>query len=232
VELAPNLYAVDFGGRVRAYLYRAGGAFTLIDTGIAGRASLILAEVKRAGASPSDITRIAAHCHRDHTGNLAELRRLTGARTFAGRDDAPFIRGEAVAPEPQLTEAEQAIAETLAGGMPEAPPCDVDTELDDGDQIDLGSTPASVIHLPGHTRGSIAVYVPAARILFTGDAIASLGGGRLIVGQFNIDPALALASLERLAGLEVDVVCLGHGNPLRSRASQTLQAFLDGIKNP
>ncbi len=231
MEIALNLHAVDFGGRVWAYLYRTAGSFTLIDTGIAGRAQLVLAELKRAGASPADVRRIVAtHCHRDHTGNLAELRKLTGAQTYAGRFDTPFIRGDTAVPDPDLTGPERAIVDAVAGGIPDAPPAEIDVELEDRDEINLGATVARVVHLPGHTPGSIALYIPAARILFTGDAIAALGNGPLIVGPFNVDSGQARASLQKLAGLAAGIVCFGHGPPLARDAVGVFQTFLGEIR--
>ena len=75
----------------------------------------------------------------------------------------------------------------VAGGIPDAPFAIVDRDVGDGDEISLGSgAPAEVIHVPGHTAGSISVYVPKRGIVFTGDAAASMNG-RPIVGVFNVD---------------------------------------------
>ena len=70
---------------------------------------------------------------------------------------------------------------------------------------------------PGHTRGSIAIYLPKRRLLFSGDAAVSalgLGPPSGPFGLFNEDRTAARASFRRLAELEFDVACFGHGKPL------------------
>src|SRR5437867_5822071 len=181
MEVAPGVHAVDFDGRVWAYLYSEGSRFTLIDAGIAGRLELIEHTLDEIGAKLSDIHQIVVtHFHRDHTGTLAELQRLTGARTLAHELDAAVIRGEAEAPEPVLSGTELAMFEHLTKGIPAAPPATVDVELSDGDHIDLDGG-ARVVHVPGHTAGSIVLHLVDRQLLFTGDASASING-RPIVG--------------------------------------------------
>ena len=98
------------------------------------------------------------------------------------------------------------------------PPGLVDRELQDGDEIDLDGG-ASVVHVPGHTAGSIAVYLPGRRLLFSGDAAVADPEGRLMVGVFNVDTQQARESFRRLAALDVDVACFGHGKPYDRDAS-------------
>lgn len=93
--------------------------------------------------------------------------------------------------------------------------------LEAGDAIDLGDRAFEVLHLPGHTRGSIGLWEDAAGILFTGDAA--------YVGDplgFD-DPAAAGASLEAMAALPVRIVHGGHnrsfdGSELRDLVRTTL----------
>lgn len=218
MEVAPGIHAVDFNGRVWAYLYRGGSRFTLIDAGIAGRLELIEQALQEIGANLADIHQIiVTHFHRDHTGTLAELQRLTSARTFAHQLDAAVVRGEAEAPAPVLSDTEQAMYDHLAKDIPDAPPGTVDVELSDGDHIDLDGG-GRVVHVPGHTAGSIALHLPERKLLFTGDASASING-RPIVGVFNVDPEQAKRSFQRLAGLDFEVACFGHGPAVISEAS-------------
>jgi glyoxylase-like metal-dependent hydrolase (beta-lactamase superfamily II) len=81
-----------------------------------------------------------------------------------------------------------------------------------------------VVGAPGHTAGSIAVHLPAHRILLTGDSIARAPDGRVILGPFNVDRNLAIASLRQLAELDVDVACFGHGDPVLSGATAELRS--------
>jgi glyoxylase-like metal-dependent hydrolase (beta-lactamase superfamily II) len=220
MRITPNLWGIDFQGRVWAYLYRDADGFTLIDAGIAGHLDLVEAALTHAGASLTDLKQVVlTHCHRDHAGTVAELQSRTQSPALAHTLDAPYVRGDAAVPDPILSDAERALFEQVATGIPDAAPAAVHRELIDGDTLDIGGG-AQVVHVPGHTPGSIAIYLPAARLLFTGDAAASLG--HPIVGVFNIDPAAARDSFRRLAALDFDTAAFGHGPPI---TDATAEAF-------
>lgn len=68
----------------------------------------------------------------------------------------------------------------------------------------------------------IALHLPAHKVLSTGD-IAAEYEGDVILGVFNLDRVTALASLRRLADLDVETACFGHGEPLMENASARLQ---------
>jgi len=76
----------------------------------------------------------------------------------------------------------------------------------------------TIIATPGHTPGQVAVWLEADRVLIAGDALAS-HDGRPMVGMFNSEPAVAAASARRLADLDVEIACFGHGQPLRGALS-------------
>jgi len=215
MEVVPGVYGVDFGGRVWSYIVEGGDGLTLIDAGIAGQLNVLSEFLGDIGARPEDVNRIIlTHFHRDHVGLAAELRDLTGAQVIAHKAEAAVIAGREPAPEPHLTAPEELIFERVAGGIPDAPFAIVDREVGDGDEISLGSgAPAEVIHVPGHTAGSISVYVPKRGIVFTGDAAASMNG-RPMVGVFNVDGEEARRSFSRIGQLGAETACFGHGEPV------------------
>lgn len=99
----------------------------------------------------------------------------------------------------------------------------------DGDVIDLGDRPLRIIHIPGHTPGSIAILDETARILFGGDTVQEdseifmFGPGR--------DLKLYVSSLEKLSDMvnKFDTVLACHGKiPL---TSETLEKLLTGSKS-
>jgi glyoxylase-like metal-dependent hydrolase (beta-lactamase superfamily II) len=90
----------------------------------------------------------------------------------------------------------------------------------DGDRLGWQrDTP--IIATPGHTAGHISVLFERDRVLVAGDALAS-HDGRPMVGVFNANPAAATATARRLATLDIDAACFGHGEPLRHDAAARL----------
>lgn len=141
---------------------------------------------------------------------------------------APFIRAGGVGPGPDLADWERPIYDRVTSRLaarPAAPltPPRIDRELSDGDELGFGDG-AIAVAAPGHTPGSVAFYLPRHRILFTGDAVARGLDGQVICGVFNVDRAQAAASLRRLAALDVEVACFGHGEPVTRDATAGLRA--------
>jgi glyoxylase-like metal-dependent hydrolase (beta-lactamase superfamily II) len=229
MQITPSLWGVDFQGRVWAYLYRDAGGFTLIDAGIAGHLDVVEAALTQAGGRLADLKQIIlTHCHRDHTGTLAELQAHTPSPALVHTLDAAYVRGTETVPDPVLSPAEQALFDQLAGDIPDAPPALVHRELQHGDPLDIGAG-AQAVHVPGHTPGSIAVYLPGERLLFTGDAAACISGNP-IVGVFNIDPAQAKDSFRRLTTLNFETAAFGHGPPITTAASTAFTRTAESLQ--
>lgn len=222
MEIIPGVHAIDSLGIGRAYLYQEADRLTLIDTGVAGSAERLFAAIEAIGRQPEDLRQIViTHYHNDHIGSLADVVERTDAQVLVHSVDAPVVRGDKSAPRPNATGVMRLILPLLARGNPPAKPARVDRELADGDEIDLDGG-ARVLHTPGHTMGSISIYLAARRLLFAGDAAANtlgLGPPSGPFGIFNEDRAEARASFRKLAELDFDVACFGHGAPLDKEAS-------------
>lgn len=218
MELLPGVHAIDLG-MVYAYVYREADRLTLFDAGLDGHGPRILEAIAAARGRPEELHQVVvSHYHADHAGSLAQLQQQTNALALAHRLDAPVVRGEAEEAPPVLSEAERAFYERITADVPPLRPARVDVELEDGDEIDIDGG-AEVVHVPGHTAGNIALYLPQRKALFCGDAAARLPDGSLIVGTFNADPAQARRSFQRLAALDIELACFGHGKPLDKDAS-------------
>jgi glyoxylase-like metal-dependent hydrolase (beta-lactamase superfamily II) len=221
-EVVPGLHllSLDF---VNAYLWHEPDAVTVIDTGLSGNGPAIEAALEQLRLRRSDLRRIVlTHFHDDHAGSAAELASRSGAPILVGRGDAPFVRGEAPGPPPVVTPAEQALYAVATADVRPAPAVPVVEPVDDGDVLDVAGG-AVVLAVPGHTPGSIALHLPRHGVLITGDTVAEREGGA-ILGPFNTDRAGAWASLQRLASLDVEVACPGHGRPITGAAAALCRA--------
>ncbi|WP_219520083.1 MBL fold metallo-hydrolase, partial [Nonomuraea ceibae] len=101
------------------------------------------------------------------------------------------------------------------------------TTIADGDVLDLPGSPV-IVGMPGHSPGSVAVHVPIADALFVGDALTTrhvlTGREGPQAAPFTDDPAEALSSLNRIAGLPASWVLPGHGAPWRTSPPQVSEA--------
>jgi glyoxylase-like metal-dependent hydrolase (beta-lactamase superfamily II) len=241
IQLMPRLHFIRLPVG-QAYLWNDPDGLTLIDAGLPGSGPLIAAAVHQAGYQPADLRRLVlTHFHPDHIGAAADIIGWGEVEVLAHHADAPFIRGEAAGPPPDLADWERPLYDQVVGqvpaesaepqesaGAPEsAAPPRVDRELGDGDELGFGDGAVSVA-VPGHTPGSIAVYLPRHQVLFAGDAAARGPNGR-VISVFNADRAEAAASFRRLAGLSAAVACFGHGEPLTRDAAATLQAAAQNL---
>jgi len=220
MEVIPGLYRVD-GVQGNCYLVDR-DELVLVDTGLVRRGRKILGCIRdEVGRNPRDLALIVlTHHHADHTGNAAELRRATGARIAVHEADAEYVAGRRSMP-PLGGLRGRLLGPLLS--LWQAEPADADLLLRDGDRI--GGL--KCIHTPGHTPGSICLYDPTMRALFSGDTLVTRKGA--VSGpppSATPDMAGALRSAGRLASLDVDVLLPGHGAPIATGASRRIAEFL------
>ncbi len=217
--VVPGVYLLPFEiGQV--YIWDWGAGLTIVDSGVVGSAETIVRTVESIGRTTADVGEIVlTHYHDDHRGGASALAAATGASVLAHRLDAAVIRGVVPQAPPVLTDFERPIFETVSPLVPAAPATRVDREVQDGDTTLAGGV---IVDVPGHTPGSIALYLPDLRTLFTGDTIA-FHDGAPILGVFNVDREHAIGSLRKQAALDVDVACFGHGAPIVGGAGRRLR---------
>jgi hydroxyacylglutathione hydrolase len=140
---------------------------------------------------------VITHAHIDHIGGAAKLKTATGSPVYMNEKDQPLYDH----------------LDTQAGwlGMRTPEVTDVDTPARDGDTLHLGEADFHVLHTPGHTQGSISLWIPAENKLVAGDTLFrdSIGRTDLPGG----DPRQILASIHtKLMTLpENATVIAGHG---------------------
>ena len=195
---------------------------TLIDSGIPGLADQFAEAIESLGYSTSDLRRLVlTHYHVDHSGSAAEILKWGIIHVYAHQDDIPYIQGEKKGLPPDLLDWEKPIYEQVSVNI-EPEPVQITKSLNDGDILNFGGG-AKIISVPGHTPGSIAIHLVKQNVVITGDAVARMPDGQVVLGVFNIDPAQAVASFQKLIGLNPQIVCFGHGEPLIENATSLLE---------
>ncbi len=220
VKLGPHLHRIG-NDIVAAYLVDTDEGVTVIDAGLAGHWHDLQAELADMGRSVADIRGVVlTHGDTDHLGFAERLRRDHGVPIYVHEADAARARG--------LEKAKSSFGHVKVGavtgflwytarkgGLRTTYLTDV-VPVHDGQVLDLPGAP-QIIAMPGHSPGSIAVYVPVADAVFPGDALTTrnvlTGRSGPQPAPFTDDPAEALASLDRLQGIEATWVLPGHGAP-------------------
>ena len=137
------------------------------------------------------------HCHADHIGGIAELKRLKGGKILISRDDAEGLYKEEI---------------NLAYYINmEKPELEADSRVDDDDLIHIGNIEFKVIATPGHTKGGLCLYSEKEKLVFTGDTLFSGTWGRtdLPTGSFV---EIITSITNRLMTLpDYTIVYPGHG---------------------
>jgi glyoxylase-like metal-dependent hydrolase (beta-lactamase superfamily II) len=229
MEVAPGIYSLwqKKGANVHAYLLDDGKELTLIDTLYDNNAGRILDLLKQLGRQPSDIKHlIMTHAHRSHLGGLALLKQLSGAPVYSHEWEADLISGDRAAqqvswrPQPVYRTYIYQFANNI--NITHHTPCEVDCYIHEGDRIG----PLHVMHTPGHSVGHLAFWWPERRALFSGDAIVTWPKFELGWPGFLLNKRQHKQSLRKMAELDTEVLCTGHGEPLVSGAAQRIRAAL------
>jgi len=205
VQIAEGIYKVDGVRIANVYLVATEDGLLLVDTGMPGNAKRILSFIDGMGRKSSDLRNIVlTHCDIDHIGSVAELKRLTGARVAIHELDAPVLSGQQ---RPQKGGLVMVALYRLLRFRPVAP----DLRLRDGDTI--GGL--HVMHVPGHTAGSIAL-VRDDGVVFSGDALLSDKDGNVLPPdpRLAFDRARALASAAMITARHATLLLTGHGAPV------------------
>ena len=225
MRLAPSLHRIG-NDIVAAYLIVTPDGVTLVDAGLPGLYADLEREMDAIGRSLDDIRGIVlTHGDSDHVGFAERLRREKGVPVFVHAADADRARGgdkpKTAMGSMRLGPLVRFAAYGIRKGMRPQWLTEV-SEVADGDVLELPGSPR-VIGMPGHSPGSIAVFSPEVRAVFVGDALTTrhVLTGRTGPGPapFTDDPAEALASLDRIAGLDADWVLPGHGPAFRGSPS-------------
>lgn len=170
---------------------------------------------------------VCTHWHGDHAGNLKKLKEMLGVPAAMHPADIPFVEGEKEIPFPDR------IPEDIRRHV-QLETCRVDRCLADGEYV---AADVRVIHLPGHTPGSIGLLVND-ELLISGDCLIGrnemnpkmgLDELNLPMKLFCMDYDAAVESLHRLLDFKFDAILTGHGVSVSENGRIKLEAVLRNV---
>ncbi|UCD57073.1 MAG: MBL fold metallo-hydrolase [Candidatus Hydrogenedentota bacterium] len=191
------------------YLIDGGDELALIDSGAGPGISSIIGNVRALGFSPEKITlTISTHAHIDHIGGNSYLQRECGCQIFAHELDAHRI------------ETGQMVGAEFYGLSYER--CEVSRQMSGSEEeLHVGGLKLNVIHIPGHTPGSIALWLDVGkkRVLFGQDVHGPY------VAQWGAVMDEVAPSLRKMRDLDADILCEGHFGIFHPR--EEVRSYID-----
>jgi glyoxylase-like metal-dependent hydrolase (beta-lactamase superfamily II) len=170
----------------------------------------ILTVLARHGLTVKSI--VITHAHIDHIGGAQKLKRVTGAPVYMNAADDELRRHMEV--------------QAAWLNMPAPETAEVDVEARDGDRLQVGATEVHVLHTPGHTQGSISLYMPGEGKLVAGDTLFrdSIGRTDLPGGD---SPQILRSIHEKLMPLPGETIVIpGHGGLTTVQREKEFNFFL------
>jgi len=219
MQIAKGLHRIG-SDIVNSYLVVSGDGVTIIDAGLPRYWGRLTSELAQLGLTLDDVRAlILTHGDTDHIGFAARLHREKGIPAYLHPADDGRARLQVKKPNSGWGPVK---AGPLAGflwysarqGGLRIRPAGELRPVDDGQVLDVPGAPR-IIHVPGHTPGSIAVHVPAVDALFIGDTMTTrnvlTGATGPKPAPFTLEPGQALASLGHLSAVDATWVLPGHG---------------------
>ena len=187
---------------------------SMIDAGLMGKGGYKINAIQDFGIQLEDIKRIImTHTHLDHIGCLSEIReKIPWTELWVHTVEAePLEQGDdrTVYGMDMFKSMCQMQYGLKDGGFS----FQVDKKLNGGETLEIGGMTWEVMHVPGHSAGSIALYAPEEKILIPGDVVYA----DYAIGRFDLhgaNPKNHRESLLRLAELEVNILLPGHNRIL------------------
>ncbi len=212
VEITSGVHVVD---GVSPYCYLVAeddGSVTLVDTGMSrdGNKVLDYAESSMSKRASDIKTIVLTHCHTPYVRGAFELRKATGARVAIHEDDSDYLAGKKDMPVPKgAAGALFRISQPFLSITNFEP----DQRLKDGDRVGR----LTVVHAPGHTPGSVALYLGEEKLIFVADMIrCERGKLRGPPREFTFDMNLARESMRKISRLDFNMILGGQGEPFKS----------------
>jgi hydroxyacylglutathione hydrolase len=198
---------------VNCYLVQSGAGFFLIDTGMAKKQDSLVRDLELAGCRPGNLKLIIlTHGDFDHSGNSAYLRQRYGVRIAMHRGDLVNVESGDMFANKKTNPIARTIVKIMFSvtGLGKFQTFTPDIYLEDGQDLSAFGLDATVIYLPGHSKGSIGILTQDGD-LFCGDLLENTKIPA--VNTLGDNPDQMKASAEKLKGFAIHTVYPGHGSP-------------------
>ncbi|BDZ67071.1 MBL fold metallo-hydrolase [Methanobacterium ferruginis] len=194
---------------VNCYLIKINANFVLIDTGTSGNRGEIENQLEKAGCKPGNLNLILiTHGDSDHAGNAAYLRDKYGTKIAMHQGDSGMVqKGDML-----WNRKGNPISKIMKPfmGLSKSNRFTPDFYVEDGYDLTNYGLNAQVIHIPGHSLGSLGILTDQGD-LFCGDLL--INTDKPVLNSIMDDKKAANLSIEKLEKLNIVNVYPGHGEP-------------------
>jgi len=198
---------------VNAYLVRAGDGFILIDTGFRSNRKALDAALTGAGCGVGDLKLILiTHGDADHSSNAVYVSRKYRAKIATHQAEIAAVESGDMFQSRGKPSTMRRLLKPIMSlfKLKKHERFTPDVLLADGDRLDAYGLDATIYHVPGHTRGSLAVLTQDGAF-FSGDFMENRT--KPSIATFVDDAATLRKQFERIKTLNIQTVYPGHGKP-------------------